>query len=262
MLDESEIIKSTIHLREHVELSSNDKIDNIENLINQAGYELIKKDFQNDFSGFSKYAGGADYIIGFNTRHNWSTEFKRFTLAHELGHLNIPSHFSLLHQKSILVSSPGYYSIDTIEQEANIFAINLLAPPNIFKSKLDELSISFSSLKKLSSYYKISLEAAAIHMINLTDDDCSFVVSNSEREILYDIRSESFFKRHRHTTIKNNNVDNRSNVYTFTGNDDLIEESKLKYWYPSVQNDFTIEEHIFDLGYQNKIGTFITVDPN
>ncbi|MCW9706832.1 ImmA/IrrE family metallo-endopeptidase [Fodinibius salsisoli] len=202
-------------------------------------------------------------MIGFNKSHDWTPEFKRFTLAHELGHLSIPSHLEVLHKESRLVSNPGYYSDKEIEQEANIFAINFLAPANPFKDKLNKLSISYSALEELRTYYKISREATAIRMMKLTNNDCSFIVSNTNNEILYDQRSDFFFDNHWHNSIRGNQVNEQSQAYSYScTNGCVTSQSRLKNWYPSVRDDYAIKEQTFDLGYQNRIGTFITVDPN
>lgn len=83
---------------------------------------------------------------------NMSSERKRFTLAHELGH-----HF--LHEGIKLRLDNLDYSAsskDTIEEsEANYFAASLLIPKELLLRKLEE----GLPLHELAAYFKVSLSA-------------------------------------------------------------------------------------------------------
>jgi len=91
-----------------------------------AGFKYAEENFYDNFSAFSKYLGNGDYLICFNKNHFWSERFRRFTLAHELGHLSMPTHVSILNKNLLHRSKTEYSSREPIEIEADKFAINFL----------------------------------------------------------------------------------------------------------------------------------------
>lgn len=259
MLKDSDIIKAAYFLRENLGIKANEKVNDIESIIGSCGYHFLKNDFSNDFSGFTKYLGGIDYLIGYNTRHNWSSEFKRFTLAHELGHLNLSSHLEILHQKKILISELGYFLDNEIEQEANKFAINFLAPSNSVKKKLQNRLVCFETVTELKEYFEISLEAAAIHMINNSDSACALIVTRNNN-VLYDVRSDLFYKNFIHNSIKGNSVNKKTVAYNFSENvSTLKKNNNLKNWYPSLYLNQLVMENTFKIGYGDRIGIFLSI---
>src|SRR3989304_7760065 len=128
MLADWQIISFANQLKENISLSPNDRVLDIDNVIRIAGFKYAEENFYDNFSAFSKYLGNGDYLICFNKNHFWSERFRRFTLAHELGHLSMPTHVSILNKNLLHRSKTEYSSREPIEIEADKFAINFLAP--------------------------------------------------------------------------------------------------------------------------------------
>lgn len=88
----------------------------------------------------------ADYtVIGFNTKQHWHR--RRFTIAHEIGH------FLLGHL--CRQGDSGFASHAPEEQEANMFAAELLMPYEFLKKDF----FAMRSLPLLSEQYRVSEEA-------------------------------------------------------------------------------------------------------
>src|ERR1035437_1603039 len=179
MLKDWQIIQYANQLREDISLNYVDPIISIDQVIADAGYIYIEEHFKNDFSGFSKYVGPCKYVIGFNKDHFWSEKFRRFTLAHELGHLTILGHRSILDRDILHRSRPEFKSGDEIEIEADKFAINFLAPKQTFLTKSKFKGFNSKTINMLSDYFNISTFAAALHFIDATDLSCVLIVNNN-----------------------------------------------------------------------------------
>lgn len=100
--------------------------------------------------------------IELNTLH--SSVFQRFSLFHELGHLMTdPSLFNT--SNGFILSTHIDYNVTSIkdvsdsfllhEQIANIFALRVLMPYDIFYKKLDELN----DLKKIANFFGLTKDA-------------------------------------------------------------------------------------------------------
>lgn len=90
-----------------------------------------------------------DYtVIGFNENHHWHR--RRFTIAHEIGHLLLGH-----------VCSGNQDDRSYNENEANIFAGELLIPTSLIKKDYTK----HSDLKKLSELYRVSPTAMTIKLM-------------------------------------------------------------------------------------------------
>ncbi len=140
------------------------------------GINIIKAPLDDDLSGFL-YLQGDSAIIGVNKKHH--VHRRRFTVAHELGHL-------LLHRegtkkegafidKTPLVlrrdplSSAG---VDPLEVEANAFAAELLMPRELVEEDFNRLLENpllgeEEIVKNLAKKYKVSEQAMAIRLSQL-----------------------------------------------------------------------------------------------
>ena len=92
---------------------------------------------------------------------------KRFTLAHELGH-----YFNEKDTKT----NPLYRHIDKYlsfntgkkyEDNANIFAAELLMPRPWFNNFIIKRDINFELIKEIANYFNVSLSAAAFRYVNI-----------------------------------------------------------------------------------------------
>lgn len=92
---------------------------------------------------------------------------KRFTLAHELGHY--------FNEKDIR-TNPLYRHIDNylsfntgkkFEDNANLFAAELLMPRLWFNDFIQKRCINFELIKGIAEYFNVSLSAAAFRYVNI-----------------------------------------------------------------------------------------------
>lgn len=249
----------TNQLRESVSLGMDDLIIDIDVIVEEAGYKFLEEKFKDDFSGMSRSLGGGNYLIVFNTDHKWGEKFRRFTIAHELGHLTIPEHRAILDTKSLHRSRAEYNSKDEIEIEADKFAINLLAPRNPFQKAIERAMFNAATINLLSEQFNISTYAAALRFIELTTLACSLIINRTDGNVVYEKRSKKFSDGFYHSFLYRQKIPNTTHTYDFinkqaTESDSLIE---LNSWYPDLQNPIKANESVIELGYNRCVLTLI-----
>ncbi len=96
--------------------------------------------------------------------HEWQAR-KRFSIAHELGHLFL--HMGYLVNPDTWAKTGDYqdsvyhrFGYGVEEQEANLFAAALLMPEKSFRAAVSELNSSANPLKRLASRFQTSPAAA------------------------------------------------------------------------------------------------------
>lgn len=102
---------------------------------------------------------------------------KRFTIAHELGHL-------LMHQGSHSCNDDMINvrrTSNMIENEANSFASELLMPCRAIQEYLKTEDVSSKLIKKISEQYESSLTAAAVTLVKNCTDEVAMFYHNGER---------------------------------------------------------------------------------
>lgn len=262
MLTDWEIISYANHLKENVGLPINDRVLDIDTVIKTAGFKYEEEYFHDDFSAFSKYLGKGDYLICFNKDHFWGEKYRRFTLAHELGHLSIPKHLDILTKNVLHRSKPEYCSRETIEIEADKFAINFLAPKSTFLNYVKSKSFNKKTIEDISSYFQISTYAASLRFIEITDLSCSLLVFDTKGRIVYDKRSERFFSGFVHESIKDGKCIEGSLIYDIINesSDEVETISELNYFYPNLPEIVKTNESVLKLGYNNKI--MVLIEPH
>jgi hypothetical protein len=195
----------------------------------------------------------------FNTDHNWGEKFRRFTIAHELGHLTIPEHRAILDTKSLHRSKAEYSSKDQIEIEADIFAINLLAPRLAFQNAINNAKFNADTINRLSEQFNISTYATALRFIELTSLACSLIINRADGNVVYEKRSKKFRDGFSHSFLYRQKIPRTTHTYDFvnrqtTDSDSVIE---LNSWYPDIHNIIKANESVIDLGYNKSILTLI-----
>jgi hypothetical protein len=131
------------------------------------------------------------YLIKVNINHSPSRQ--NFSIAHEIGHILLdelvqntnltPMEFRTFNPQAHLRA----YA-EAKERLCDIAATELLMPENIYSKYLLELGISISTIEKLSNMFKVSLQASAIRIAELSTDPCMVIIwnlnSNSQSKIL------------------------------------------------------------------------------
>jgi hypothetical protein len=104
--------------------------------------------------------------------------FKRFTIAHELGHFFIEGHAKKLLASGIHTSYDNLGSSDPFERQANYFAATLLMPEAEFGRALWDSEADLEGVRSLADRFAVSLTAAAIRMAELSEEAIAVVVSS------------------------------------------------------------------------------------
>ncbi len=130
-------------------------------------------------------------VILYNINSN--AQRKRFTVAHELGHFLLP-----FHDRNAQCASSDFKAIKSNapnqkkEEEANRFAIELLAPQQQIKSLLKpNREPDIGQILDLHTRFKISKEAAARRYIECTDHSVAIIFGKA-KIVRYVLRGDDF----------------------------------------------------------------------
>ncbi|MCI6584236.1 MAG: helix-turn-helix domain-containing protein [Mobiluncus sp.] len=145
-------------------------VRNLYRWVESAGSLIFEQDFGTQrIDGCSQWAGSHAVIL---LNKSFSTDRKRLTLAHELGHL-------VLHNDYV---DPG------IETQANKFAAEFLMPETVISSQLDNLNIA--KLLALKALWGVSIQAIFERAYQLGK------VSSAERTKFYKHLNSRGWKKH------------------------------------------------------------------
>ncbi len=142
----------------------------VERLARRRGIQVRFEPLEENLSGML-FQEGSRAIIGVNALHPKSRQ--RFTIAHELGHLE-------LHKLSKIHMDHGYVvhrrderssqAVDIQEIEANSFAAELLMPVSMMEDDLAGHEVDYEDeelTRWLADRYRASLEAMIIRLAKL-----------------------------------------------------------------------------------------------
>jgi Zn-dependent peptidase ImmA (M78 family)/transcriptional regulator with XRE-family HTH domain len=133
------------NIRKAMKITPNEPIKSIFTLFENFGIIVIEFEITEKFDGVSFITDKGNPVIIINK--SFSNDRKRFTLAHELGHL-------MMHDFPI----PNYRNIEKIkENEANRFASEFLMPAEYIKKSL--LNLTLSKLGPLKNYWLTSMSS-------------------------------------------------------------------------------------------------------
>jgi Zn-dependent peptidase ImmA (M78 family) len=143
----------------------------VKKIAEQLGAEIRKQDLK-DISGLL-FREGERIIIAVNeTQHELR---QRFTIAHEIGHLQLHSHNQLYIDKLVPVrlrrDQASSEAIYTDEIEANAFAAELLMPFHLLQREeaLQRKAVDYEGgiIQELAGKYQVSQQAMTFRLINL-----------------------------------------------------------------------------------------------
>jgi Zn-dependent peptidase ImmA (M78 family) len=141
----------------------------IEKIAKSRGLKLVSYPLGDDVSGLLSIKDGT---IGYNQKE--SGVRKRFTIAHELGHVELHKEKSdLFVDKQFLFR--GKNSRDTpanqiLEQEANAFASAILMPTDLVKREVEKIEMDLGSeeaIKELARIFGVSTTAMSLRISGL-----------------------------------------------------------------------------------------------
>jgi IrrE N-terminal-like domain len=131
---------------------------------------------------------GDSAVIRVSDRDN--PERKRFSVAHELGHLVLKHARSVLRyckQEDMMEwYTPGQ------ETQANFFAGELTLPSFLLARKCDVKKVNLNPVRQIAQEFRTSLTASAIKFIRLCPEECAVVYSRQGR-IVWSYGSETWF---------------------------------------------------------------------
>ena len=123
----------------------------IERFIKKYNIEVCKEDMDYDISGYVERRG-TKWVIGVNKYH--SERRQRFTLAHEFAHYILHKYkFREKHSDKALFRTREF---NTVEQEANEFASELLIPQEKFRQYVKD---GITKIADLSDKFDVSVSA-------------------------------------------------------------------------------------------------------
>ena len=124
---------------------------------------------------------GNEFGIAYAT-HIDSEGFKRFCIAHEIGHYRIPGHIdAVLAHGDIHESHAGFVTDDPYEREADMFAASLLMPDALFTREMRSLADGLQAVETLAGRCVTSLPAAANRYVQKASVPVAMVVSTGPR---------------------------------------------------------------------------------
>lgn len=177
---------------------------------------------------------------------------KRFTIAHELGHIIFETHNTEEYKKaSIDINNPHKkYISNKFEREANEFASHLIIPEKHFLERLKKTKNldNWNTIKNICMEYETSLESLAIRYISQSREIACFIIfdtsSNSIKTLSYseEFRNSKFFIDRKSFSLPIN-----SNAFILnSSNKDIISIMKIDNWFPkTTKNNCEITEHSF-----------------
>lgn len=112
---------------------------------------------------------------------------QRFSIAHELGHLEMHRHKLSLNMctteqiNSMCFKKPSYGNLDDTEHEANLFASELLLPKRFFAPLCSDRDPSFDLIASLANGFNTSLTATALRYVCMSAEPVAVVYSEGNR---------------------------------------------------------------------------------
>ncbi len=163
---------------------------------------------------------------------------KNFTIAHEIGHAEIPHHKGREYQ--CVSDSIGIGSGKSLEREANEFAAELLMPASFIFEQAQKSEIGLNLIKSIAEKCETSLTSSAIRYIKYCSDIAVLVVSENGK-IKYCIQSDEMRNRKLFYYDINAGLNKLSLAYDFINADGSVSSPKedeqqvdLSAWFPSL----------------------------
>lgn len=118
---------------------------------------------------------------------------QRFSIAHELGHLEMHKRDLNSISCETQTISPFLRNEPDIELQANQFASHFLLPRRFLSPIFKNQDLSFDLIEETANQFEVSLTAAGSRYMNFVDEPAAFVISKKSR-IIWFVPSELFSK--------------------------------------------------------------------
>ncbi len=196
-------------------------------------------DADNRYDGYLlKYKGSRGIMI--NKSIMYETR-KNFTIAHEIGHSEIPHHKD---SKYICLKSyiDSPFRLKRQEREANEFAAELLMPAAFISEEIKNKEIGLEVIKSISEKCETSLTSSGFRYIKHCPEIATFLVSEDNK--IKQCIVSSKMKERRLVFNKGNVLDKQSIAFNFFNKDGTISDGKedkdevdVSAWFPTL--DYT-----------------------
>ncbi len=209
------------YTRKTLKVSADEPIVDICNLLESKGIIIIELDNVSDkFDGVSFFTDKGTPLIIINK--DFSNDRKRFTIAHELGHI-------LMHNSGDF-PVPEHRTDNQKENEANRFSAEFLMPEKAIKNSLVGLRLSdLSPLKKRWKTSKASIIKRA--------KDLHCIPENKAKYFMIEL-SRNGERKHEKTNVEIDNPVLMKEAYLLYQN--------LKYSNSDLANAFSVPKYIID----------------
>lgn len=207
---------------------------------------------------------GEAFGIGYATHIN-SEGFRRFSIAHEIGHYILSGHIDHVIPEGMTThqSRAGNFTGDQYEVEADHFAAGLLMPDPLFSHEMRRVGEGLDAIEKLQIKCITSLEATAIRYISKTDIPAAVIRSVGQKieycsmsKPLKDIDGLDWIKKG--TPVPQGTATWRlnSDMKAIESGERLDEMTDLSVWFNGSRN-IEFHEEVVSLSSYGKILTII-----
>jgi hypothetical protein len=197
-----------------------------------------------------------------------SEGFKRFSVAHELGHYFMPGHVDALFGagERLHQSESGFTSDNKYEREADAFAAAILMPKLLFKEACGKSGQGLIAIENLANLCETSLTATAIRYAELCEEPVAVVCSMGNR-IQFVFMSKPLQELRGITWIKKGSaLPAGTATANFNKNNDNVRKGKREVFTSSLDAWFDggasaeLNEEVIGLGDYGKTLTVLWAD--
>ncbi|MDS0526069.1 ImmA/IrrE family metallo-endopeptidase [Clostridium sp. SHJSY1] len=175
---------------------------------------------------------------------------QRFSIAHEVGHFFIPWHSNMC-----TCSNIGDFNSDNIEEnQADIFASELLIPTNILHDKIQDKVITLDLIKELAQDFNVSLGAMTRKIIANTEDRVMALIYYGNGRKIVQAKSGSFELNLKSGIIKGSAA--KELLHNRYSNENVKRILSCDIWFKENSDDFEIVEESL---YQPKFSRVFTL---
>ena len=149
-----------------------------EELFQRKGITFNYDHYGDTFDGMLEWENGRFHVYcNLDRVETADSPRARFTLCHELGHYYIDEHRNALAAGTIPAypSECEYESDETMEQEADLFAANLLLPRQRFVRLAAKMHPGLDSVLQLARRFGASVTSTALQFVETSNIECALI---------------------------------------------------------------------------------------
>jgi Zn-dependent peptidase ImmA (M78 family) len=179
---------------------------------------------------------------------NLPPDQRRWAIAHELGHFEAHAAVSYL---GLCTGSDLRFDYDSSgrEQEANVFAAELLMPRDLVEKKYDVRKVSWAPVLAVANEFCVSAIAAALRLLSVTYERVA-VVACKDGKVAWTQATRSFGSRPKRDFV----LDQWSLAYDFFKKgkaSETPETVSASAWIPDAGDDAEVVEHVLAMPNYN-----------